>query len=102
MRSSAPGTGTRDPRHIEHVTELQYRLRWVGAYGGPVTGYYDGKVRDAVKRYQKRVGLQVNGVANHQTWAKLIPQTVKARGLIHRLCKPASAGTCATTATGTR
>jgi len=77
----------RDPRHIEHVTELQYRLRWVGAYGGPINGYYNGKVRDAVKRYQKRVGLHVNGTANHQTWAKLIPQTVKARGKIHRLCK---------------
>ena len=76
-----------NPRHIEHVTELQYRLRWVGAYKGPITGYFGAKIRGAVKRFQDRVGLEVNGVATHKTWAKLIPKTVKARGLIHRLCR---------------
>ncbi len=33
----------KNPRHIEHVTELQYRLRWVGAYHGPVSGYFDAR-----------------------------------------------------------
>ena len=76
-----------DPRHIEHVTELQYRLRWVGAYRGPITGHFDVKLRDAVRRYQKRMGLEVTGVAYHRVWHKLIPQTVKARRLIPHQCR---------------
>ncbi|MBA2640542.1 MAG: murein L,D-transpeptidase [Nocardioidaceae bacterium] len=75
------------PRRIEHVTELQYRLRWVGAFNGPVTGYFGDLTKAAVRRFQHRVGLHVNGIANHKTWAKLIPRTVKARPLIHNKCK---------------
>jgi peptidoglycan hydrolase-like protein with peptidoglycan-binding domain len=77
----------RGPRAIEHVVELQYRLRWVGAYKGPVDGFYDVKVRSAVYKYQKRAGLRANGVATHETWAKLIHQTIKGRSLIPRECR---------------
>lgn len=77
----------RSPRRIEHVTELQYRLRWVGAYKGRIDGYFDDRVQRAVRKYQKRVGLRPSGVVGDRTWAKLIPQTVKGRGLIPRECK---------------
>ncbi len=76
-----------DPRHIEHVTELQYRLRWVGAYRGPVNGRFGVKLREAVRRYQKREDLRIDGVATRRVWATLIPQTVKGRPLIPRECK---------------
>jgi peptidoglycan hydrolase-like protein with peptidoglycan-binding domain len=81
------GDRDRGPRAIEHVVELQYRLRWVGAYAGPVDGVFDVNVRTAVSRYQKRVGLVRNGVATHKTWAKLIHQTVKGWALIPRECR---------------
>jgi peptidoglycan hydrolase-like protein with peptidoglycan-binding domain len=77
----------RSPRRIEHVTELQYRLRWVGAYNGRIDGYFGDRVRRAVRKYQERVGLRPSGVVGEKTWAKLIPQTVKGRGLIPRECK---------------
>ncbi len=77
----------KSPYKIEHVTELQYRLKWVGAYKGSVSGYFNKATRQAVKKYQRRVHIKATGVATHQTWAKLIPKTVKARPLIPRLCK---------------
>ena len=81
------GDRDKNPRHIEHVTELQYRLKWVGAYHGPVSGKFTKATKKAVKKYQRRKHLTVNGVATHKTWAELIPQTVKARQQIPRLCK---------------
>lgn len=77
----------RGPRAIEHVVELQYRLRWVGAYKGPVDGVFDAKVRSAVYKYQKRVGIEPSGVATHLTWAKLIHQTIKGWSRIPRKCR---------------
>lgn len=82
-----PGDTDASPRAIEHVTELQYRLRWVGAFNGPITGYYGSLTRGAVKKYQRRMDLKVTGRATHKTWKRLIPQTVKARPLIHPKCK---------------
>jgi len=75
------------PYRIEHVTELQYRLKWVGAYKGPVSGFFNKATQRAVKKYQRRVHLKITGIATHKTWAKLIPATIKARPLIPRPCK---------------
>jgi len=81
--------GDRDtsPYHIEHVRELQYRLRWAGAYKGPVTGTFGDLTRAAVKRYQKREDLKVTGVANVPSWKRLIPQTVRGRTVMPDRCK---------------
>ena len=73
--------------HIEHVFELQYRLRWNNVYSGPITGYFGDLTQAAVKRFQKKVGLKVTGVANHATWRQLIPRTVRARSLVPNRCK---------------
>lgn len=74
--------------NIEHVTELQYRLRWAGVYRGPVTGNFGSLTKAAVKRYQRQEGgLKVNGVATHNTWKHLINDTVKRRGKVPRICK---------------
>jgi hypothetical protein len=72
---------------IDHVRELQYRLRWAGVYGGPVTGYFGDQTTGAVKRFQRRSNLRVTGTANFETWAKLIRKTIQARGDIPARCK---------------
>lgn len=72
---------------IDHVRELQYRLRWLGIYDGSVNGRFDGGVARAVKRFQKRNHLRVSGAANIETWAELIPKTVRAKRNIPRRCK---------------
>ena len=73
--------------HIEHVRELQYRLRWANVYSGPVTGTFANRTYHAVKRFQRKHNLKVTGKANVRTWAKLIPQTVRGRHAIPRSCK---------------
>ncbi|PJJ56038.1 L,D-transpeptidase-like protein [Mumia flava] len=82
-----PGQRDASPTSIKHVRELQYRLRWAGAYGGRVSGYYGKSTKKAVKRFQKRVGLRRTGKANPRTWAKLIPKTTRARKKIPKACK---------------
>ena len=54
-----PGTagGDSDPA----VKRLQRALQRLGLYSGPVDGKNDGQVKDAIKRFQRRVGLPVDG-----------------------------------------
>ncbi len=75
------------PSNIKHVRELQYRLRWVDAYNGRITGRFDSRLAGAVKRFQKRSKLRVTGVANVPTWKKLIPKTVRGRNAVPKRCK---------------
>jgi hypothetical protein len=84
IREGAADTSVYD---IDHVRELQYRLTWAGTYSGPITGTFDRALTRAVRRYQRRNGLRVSGAASFQTWAKLIPQTIRARRAIPRRCK---------------
>jgi len=72
---------------IEHIRELQYRLRWAGVYTGPVTGYFGGLTREAVKRFQTRARLPVTGVATHATWERLIPRTLRGKAAIRPQCR---------------
>lgn len=53
------------------VTQLQRSLQAVGAYGGPITGYFGNLTEDGVRRYQQRRGLPVNGVAGPATLTAL-------------------------------
>jgi len=73
--------------HIEHVRELQYRLRFAGVYRGPVTGFFGDLTHAAVQRYQRREHLRVTGVANHLTWEHLIMDSVRGRDKIVPGCK---------------
>lgn len=79
---------------IQHVTELQYRLRWAGVYHTSITGYFGPVTRRAVKRYQSREGLSVTAVAGHRTWAHLLHDTVRNRGKIPAICKSAGWHAC--------
>jgi lipoprotein-anchoring transpeptidase ErfK/SrfK len=71
---------------IAHVRELQYRLRWAGAYDGPVTGYFGDLTKAAVQRYQRRTHLTITGTANRATWKRLIAATIRGRADIPAAC----------------
>lgn len=81
------GDADRSVYSIDHVRELQYRLRWVGVFDAGVTGNFGDITRNAVKRYQRREGLRVTGVAGHRVWAHLLHDTVRERGRIPSICK---------------
>jgi peptidoglycan hydrolase-like protein with peptidoglycan-binding domain len=53
------------------VTNLQNRLRTLGFYTGPVTGYYGDLTVAAVRDFQRSRGIQVNGIAGPQTQSAL-------------------------------
>lgn len=72
---------------IEHVRELQYRLKWAGTFHAKPTGTFGKVTRAAVKKYQKREGLRITGVAGHGTWKHLIHDTIRRRGAIKHVCK---------------
>lgn len=72
---------------IQHVRELQYRLTWAKTFDNTVNGRFGKATRAAVKRYQQKEGLRVTGVAGHLTWAHLIHDTIRRRGMIPKICK---------------
>ena len=53
------------------VTNLQNRLKSLGFYNGPVTGFYSDLTEAAVKDFQRSRKIQVNGIAGPQTQAAL-------------------------------
>jgi hypothetical protein len=83
----AYGARDKDVRHIAHVRELQYRLRWAGVYHSSVNGVFNGKVRTAVRAFQKKSGLPQTGVANQATWAKLLAATIRGQSRIPASCR---------------
>ncbi len=72
---------------IEHVRELQYRLRWVGVYHGPVTGTFGDRTQGSIRRFQRQHDLRVTGTANVRTWQALIPKTVRGKSAIPDRCQ---------------
>jgi peptidoglycan hydrolase-like protein with peptidoglycan-binding domain len=57
--------------HNGHVKTLQSALRKAGAAPGAVDGQYGPRTRAAVKRYQKKHHLHVDGVVGPRTWKAL-------------------------------
>lgn len=49
------------------VSQIQTLLKNQGFYSGAVDGVYGSATEEAVKKYQKRFGLKVDGVAGQQT-----------------------------------
>ena len=58
------------------VRALQERLRVAGFYYGNSTGIYGPITEDAVKRFQRAYGLDVDGIVGAQTLTKLPPMGV--------------------------
>lgn len=53
------------------VTEIQKRLKNWGYYNGSVDGIYGAKTRDAVRYFQRKNGLTVDGIAGPKTLAAM-------------------------------
>jgi Ca-activated chloride channel family protein len=53
------------------VERLQQALATAGVYKGKITGIYDQTTADAVKAYQKKSGVDADGVAGASTQVKL-------------------------------
>ncbi len=54
-----------------HVTALQQALKLKGYYSYPIDGKYGNQTEQAVKDFQKRAGLKVDGTAGNNTIKKL-------------------------------
>lgn len=57
----------------EEVKAIQQSLKDRGLFNEDVTGYYGSVTQEAVRKFQKQKGLQVDGIAG--------PQTLKALGI---------------------
>ncbi|MDR0397276.1 MAG: peptidoglycan-binding protein [Oscillospiraceae bacterium] len=55
----------------DDVAAVQSRLYQLGYYGSRVNGYYDQTTQNAVRSFQSRNGLYVDGVVGPQTWQRL-------------------------------
>jgi peptidoglycan hydrolase-like protein with peptidoglycan-binding domain len=53
------------------VEELQKKLLGQGISPGPVDGVFGSKTEDAVKQFQTRQGLKVDGIAGLKTFTAL-------------------------------
>jgi Putative peptidoglycan binding domain/L,D-transpeptidase catalytic domain len=75
-----PGARDTGPYSISHVYEVQIRLTWVGAYHGPLTGYFGPLTRAAVTSFQRGQRLPQTGVVDARTWSRLIPLSTTRHG----------------------
>jgi len=56
----------------EEIVKIQEKLKALGIYRGPVDGDFGGGTEAAVKIFQKREGLEEDGIVGPITWAKLL------------------------------
>ena len=83
-----------DPYHIDHVTEVQRRLKRVGLFDVDPTGYFGPITEAGVKAFQKRNHLASTGVVDRPTWRRLIKQSVRGRAAVPHGCKTAGWHAC--------
>ena len=58
------------------VTDLQYRLRTLDLYEGPLDGHYGLGTKAAVIKFQKEYGAYPDGMAGPATWRQLKKYTL--------------------------
>ena len=75
---SGSSDGTCSPGDTgEAVKKVQRRLKKLGYYSGSIDGDYGNGTKTAVKNFQKRNGLSVNGKVNSKTLSKLNSSSAK-------------------------
>lgn len=82
-----PGDVDLDPYHIEHVYEVQYRLKRVGLFDVAPNGHFGPITLAGVKEFQTRNDLPATGIVDHRTWRPLIKQSVRGRAKVPDRCK---------------
>jgi N-acetylmuramoyl-L-alanine amidase len=65
------GRGLPKRLHRDTVKQIQTRLRNWGYYSGEVDGIYGSKTVEAVKYFQRKNGLSVDGITGPKTLAAL-------------------------------
>lgn len=76
-----------DQWHIEHVYEVQIRLRRLGLLSVAPSGTFGAKTELGVKRFQRREGLPVTGRVDAATWVPLIKRSLRGRPQVPPQCK---------------
>lgn len=82
-----PGDVDRDVNNIEHVYEVQIRLRRLGLLGAAPNGVFGPQTERAVRTFQRRNGLRVTGTVNYRTWRPLIRKSLRGRKKVPAVCK---------------
>ncbi|MGE5631762.1 MAG: peptidoglycan-binding domain-containing protein [Caulobacteraceae bacterium] len=57
------------------VKRLQQQLKELGYFNGEITGYFGSATEAAVKSFQKKSGISVDGVVGNGTYKELLAQT---------------------------
>lgn len=60
----------------DYVWDLQYRLKTIGLFDRELTGYFGTHTRQAVVKFQKKYGLQADGIVGSATWKALRKYTL--------------------------
>jgi len=55
----------------DYVWDLQYRLKTLSLFDQEMTGYFGSHTRQAVVKFQRKYGLQADGVVGPATWKAL-------------------------------
>src|SRR5690606_38464663 len=63
----------------DEVKRLQRRLQVLNCYAGPIDGDFGGGTEIAVRRFQQRAGLTVDGIVGPETWRAPSPGEVIPR-----------------------
>jgi hypothetical protein len=88
------GERDRSPYDIEHVRELQWRLKRVGVYRFRPNGRFGTATRAAVERFQRRHDLRRSGRANQATWRRLLQRSNNNVRTARRRCSGAGWHAC--------
>lgn len=75
------------PFRIEHVYEVQIRLRRLGYFTVTPNGVFGPQTERAVKRFQRALGLRVNGRLNAETWKPLIRRSTFGKRVVPSACR---------------
>lgn len=77
----------REGEEAPEVLLLQSRLMELGLFRGGITGHYNSTLLEAVRAFQREMGLVVDGVVGEQTWtalmeSEIVTTTTEARSIL--------------------
>ena len=81
-----PGDVDRDQWSIEHVYEVQIRLRRLGLLAATPNGQFGPLTEQAVRKFQRQLGIRETGRVNARTWQPLIKRSLRGRGRVPASC----------------